>query len=107
MTYYVNGVIPLHSGHRPTRRRQRTGGTMTASGQQPIATAPAGATWARRPANLASAITAELVDRIVRGEHPSGTSLPPEPALCETFSVSRTVIREAVKVLQEKGLVQV
>ena len=27
--------------------------------------------------------------------------------LCETFSVSRTVVREAVKILQEKGLVQV
>ena len=36
-----------------------------------------------------------------------GTPLPPEPALCETFSVSRTVVREAVKMLQEKGLVQV
>lgn len=63
--------------------------------------------WARRPANLAKAITAELVERIVRGLHPPGTPLPPEPALCETFSVSRTVIREAMKVLQEKGLVQV
>ena len=56
---------------------------------------------------LARAITAELVERIVRGLHPPGTPLPPEPALCETFSVSRTVIREAMKVLQEKGLVQV
>jgi DNA-binding FadR family transcriptional regulator len=63
--------------------------------------------WTRRPANLARAITAELVGRIVRGLHPPGTPLPPEPALCETFSVSRTVIREAVKLLQEKGLVQV
>ncbi|GAA1678171.1 FadR/GntR family transcriptional regulator [Kribbella yunnanensis] len=79
---------------------------MTASGQQPTASAPAAA-WPRRPANLASAVTAELVQRIVRGVHPSGTSLPPEPALCEAFAVSRTVIREAVKVLQEKGLVQV
>lgn len=80
---------------------------MTASRQQPIVSAPAAPAWARRPANLASAVTAELVQRIVRGVHPSGTSLPPEPALCEAFSVSRTVIREAVKVLQEKGLVQV
>jgi DNA-binding FadR family transcriptional regulator len=63
--------------------------------------------WARRPANLARAVTADLVERIVRGVHPSGTSLPPEPILCETFSVSRTVVREAVKILQEKGLVQV
>lgn len=63
--------------------------------------------WAQRPANLANAVTAELVDRIVRGLHLPGTALPPEPALCETFSVSRTVVREAVKMLQEKGLVQV
>ncbi|MEW2475748.1 FadR/GntR family transcriptional regulator [Micromonospora gifhornensis] len=63
--------------------------------------------WVRRPTNLARAVTAELVQRIVRGVHPSGTALPPEPVLCETFSVSRTVVREAVKVLQEKGLVQV
>lgn len=63
--------------------------------------------WARRPANLASAVAAELVARIVSGRHPEGTPLPPEPALCETFSVSRTVVREAVKMLQEKGLVQV
>ncbi|MDX8142384.1 FadR/GntR family transcriptional regulator [Lentzea sp. BCCO 10_0061] len=77
---------------------------MTATGRRTAAAAPG---WVRRPASLASAVTAELVSRIVRGDHPSGTSLPPEPALCEAFSVSRTVIREAVKVLQEKGLVQV
>jgi DNA-binding FadR family transcriptional regulator len=63
--------------------------------------------WARRPANLANAVTAELVERIVRGVHPSNSPLPPEPALCETFSVSRSVVREAVKMLQQKGLVQV
>jgi DNA-binding FadR family transcriptional regulator len=61
----------------------------------------------RRPANLAHAITAELVERIVRGVHSPGSSLPPEPVLVEGFGVSRTVIREAVKLLQEKGLVQV
>jgi DNA-binding FadR family transcriptional regulator len=80
---------------------------MTASSRKPIASTPAAPSWARRPANLAMAVTAELVGRVVRGDHPPGTSLPPEPALCEAFSVSRTVIREAVKVLQEKGLVQV
>jgi len=74
--------------------------------RQPAATPPAPA-WARRPTNLAKAITAELVDRIVRGVHPAGTPLPPEPVLCETFAVSRTVVREAVKILEEKGLVHV
>jgi DNA-binding FadR family transcriptional regulator len=79
---------------------------MTAS-QQSTASASPPPAWSRRPVNLASAVTAELVERIVRGFHPPGTSLPPEPVLCETFSVSRTVIREAVKLLQEKGLVQI
>ncbi|MCA2215485.1 FadR/GntR family transcriptional regulator [Jidongwangia harbinensis] len=63
--------------------------------------------WSRRPANLATAVTAELAERIIRGVHPPGSPLPPEPVLCATFSVSRTVVREAVKILQEKGLVQV
>jgi DNA-binding FadR family transcriptional regulator len=63
--------------------------------------------WARRPTNLASALTGELVERIVKGQYPPGVVMPPEPALCENFSVSRTVVREAVKMLQEKGLVQV
>jgi len=78
---------------------------MTASDQ--AAAAEALPQWTRRPANLASAVAGELVARIVRGVYPEGTPLPPEPALCETFSVSRTVVREAVKMLQEKGLVQV
>ncbi|RNM12980.1 FadR/GntR family transcriptional regulator [Nocardioides pocheonensis] len=63
--------------------------------------------WARRPANLANALAGELVQRIVRGDYPPGTAMPSEPALCESYSVSRTVVREAVKMLQEKGLVQV
>ncbi len=79
---------------------------MTVSGEA-APTAGAVPAWTRRPANLASAVAAELVSRIVRGQHPEGTALPPEPVLCETFSVSRTVVREAVKMLQEKGLVQV
>ena len=73
-----------------------------------VSAGPASApVWARRPPNLATALTAELVGRIVRGEYPPGASLPPEPALCEAFSVSRTVVREAVKLLQAKGLVQI
>jgi DNA-binding FadR family transcriptional regulator len=68
---------------------------------------PAPPAWTRRPANLAQAVTAELVSRIVNGVHPPGTALPPEPVLGDSFGVSRTVVREAVKILQEKGLVQV
>jgi DNA-binding FadR family transcriptional regulator len=79
---------------------------MTTS-QQPSTSAQALPTWVQRPANLANAVTAELVQRIVRGQLPPGELLPPEPALCEAFSVSRTVVREALKILQEKGLVKI
>jgi DNA-binding FadR family transcriptional regulator len=77
------------------------------SSQETAVNAAVSPAWARRPSSLAKALTAELVERIVRNVYPSGTPLPPEPVLCETFSVSRTVVREAVKILQEKGLVQV
>ncbi|OZM78783.1 FadR/GntR family transcriptional regulator [Pseudonocardia sp. MH-G8] len=63
--------------------------------------------WTRRPAGLSTAVTHELVRRIVSGALPAGSALPTEPTLCETFSVSRTVVRESVKMLQEKGLVLV
>ena len=79
---------------------------MTTS-REVTANAVAPPAWPRRPATLAKAITAELVGQIVRGLHPPGTALPPEPVLCATFAVSRTVVREAGKILQEKGLVRV
>jgi DNA-binding FadR family transcriptional regulator len=79
---------------------------MTSAGPSPDGN-PGLPDWARRPASLASALTGELVQRIVRGEYPPGSVMPSEPALCESYSVSRTVVREAVKLLQEKGLVQV
>ena len=47
-----------------------------------------------------------FVDRSDRlGALPAGSSLPPEPVLCDDFKVSRSVIRESVKLLEEKGLV--
>lgn len=48
-----------------------------------------------------------LVERIASGQYPPGTLLPPEPVLCQSFDVSRSVVREAVKVLEEKGLAHV
>jgi DNA-binding FadR family transcriptional regulator len=79
---------------------------MTASQHSTVGGSPPPG-WVRGPVSLAKALTAELVERIVRGAYEPGSALPPEPVLCETYSVSRTVVREAVKILQEKGLVQV
>src|SRR4051812_28742507 len=59
----------------------------------------------RRPVRLALPVIEALVDQIVSGELPAGSQLPSEPALCEIFGVSRITMREAVKSLEEKGLV--
>lgn len=47
----------------------------------------------------------EILDRIVSGTYPQGSALPSERELSEEFDISRTVLRESVKVLTEKGLV--
>lgn len=56
---------------------------------------------------LGVAVVAELVDLIVTGQLTEGELLPPEGPLSEHFGVSRTVLRESVKRLEEKGLVTV
>ena len=61
----------------------------------------------RRPARLASVVVEELTEQIVRGELAQGEVLPIEPALCAEFGFSRTVVREGLKLLEERGLVRV
>jgi len=46
-----------------------------------------------------------LGEAILTGHYPVGSSLPPEPILCEELGVSRTVVREAVSRLKSLGLV--
>ena len=53
------------------------------------------------------AVLRELVESIVTRQFAPGDLLPPEGALSTDFGVSRTVIRESVKRLQEKGMVTV
>src|SRR3954453_4545870 len=60
-----------------------------------------------RPARFASVVVDELAEAIVSGALAEGDVLPTEPALCEQFGFSRTVIREALKMLEERGLVRV
>jgi len=50
-------------------------------------------------------IVQELGMQIVGGRFLPGQRLPPEPTLCETYGVSRPVLREATRVLVAKGLV--
>jgi DNA-binding FadR family transcriptional regulator len=59
----------------------------------------------RKHTNLTHQVSAALGRRIAVGEHPPGIALPPEDELVREFGTSRTVIREAVKMLSAKGLV--
>ena len=43
--------------------------------------------------------------KLIAGRYAAGSSLPPEPMLCEELGISRTVVREAVKSLIAKGLI--
>jgi GntR family transcriptional repressor for pyruvate dehydrogenase complex len=52
-------------------------------------------------------IVDQIENRILSGELKLGEHLPCERELAEQFRVSRTAVREAVKTLSEKGLVQV
>ena len=61
----------------------------------------------RRPARFASVVVEELADLIIGGNYPEGYVLPTEPALCEEYGFSRTVVREGLKLLEERGLVRV
>ncbi|GID30311.1 FadR/GntR family transcriptional regulator [Paractinoplanes brasiliensis] len=58
----------------------------------------------RRAERLSVAVVSELVELIVTGQLAENELLPPEGPLSEHFGVSRTVIRESVKRLEEKGL---
>lgn len=52
-------------------------------------------------------ITAELALRVIRAERQSRpVAFPNEAALCAQLQVSRTVLRESMKVLADKGMVQ-
>jgi len=42
--------------------------------------------------------------KIVRGDYPPGSILPNEAQWAENFDVSRTAVREAIKILMAKGL---
>jgi DNA-binding FadR family transcriptional regulator len=56
--------------------------------------------------NLVAEVVAELRARIANGDVLVGERLPSEAQLTEAFSVSRTVIREAIATLRADGLVE-
>lgn len=74
----------------------------------PATTGILGGSERRAPATrLGVAVVHDLVTAIVTGSVKPGDPLPPEGELVAAFGVSRTVIRESVKRLEEKGMVTV
>jgi GntR family transcriptional regulator, transcriptional repressor for pyruvate dehydrogenase complex len=59
-----------------------------------------------RSSRLYEQIVQQVEDSIHKGTLKAGDQLPPERELAQQFGVSRTAVREAVKALHEKGLVE-
>lgn len=61
----------------------------------------------RQSDRLYEEVVQQIQEMIVSGHLRLHDKLPTEPELAEEFGVSRTVVREAVKTLKEKGLIEV
>ena len=79
--------------------------TPTATGQATVAerSKSSGASFIGGSSVHAS-LANEIGLRIVRGDYPPGTILPNEAKWSETFEVSRSAVREAIKMLMAKSL---
>jgi GntR family galactonate operon transcriptional repressor len=53
---------------------------------------------------LSEKVAGAIGRRIVSGRYPPGDTLPTEPKIQEEFGVSRTAVREAIRLLSAKGL---
>jgi DNA-binding FadR family transcriptional regulator len=56
---------------------------------------------------LADHVAAEILAMVADGRYPPGSRLPPEAALAEEADVSRLTLREAVRILRNKGVLSV
>ena len=92
--------------------------TGVASGPAAALTGPAlkpAAAWAARitpvknaeDPDMVATVLERLTDHIVKGDFDGSVVLPPEGELAISFGVSRTVIREAMRGLRARGLVEV
>src|SRR6267378_5758298 len=59
-----------------------------------------------RTSRLYEQIVQQIEESILKGALKPGDQLPAERELAQRFGVSRTAVREAVKALREKGLVE-
>jgi GntR family galactonate operon transcriptional repressor len=57
-----------------------------------------------RQGSLSELVAGTIGRRIVSGQYKPGETLPTEPRIQEEFGVSRTAVREAIRLLSAKGL---
>ena len=77
-----------------TRKENTRGGTVQGKPAIALRTPP-----------LYRQISDVLYQRICGGQYPLGTNLPTEAELCQEFSASHHTIRDALKILIEKGMI--
>lgn len=58
-------------------------------------------------ARLSQSVVRVFEERILGGEWPPGERLPAEPELCRQLGVSRSVVRDAVRTLAARGMLEV
>lgn len=60
-----------------------------------------------RPARLPQWLADEIEDDVLAQGYPDDAQLPTETALSQTYGVSRQVVREAARLLEDRGLVSI
>jgi len=84
--------------------------TLVAPSIQPVPAAPRRvrprATAPLRRTNLSAAISDRIAEQIVSGRLSPGSRLESERELCDLYGVGRSSIREAIKALESRGLVE-
>lgn len=78
---------------------------MTIDGDETVAASARRRVNGARQPNLHDTVVARLRDRIIEGALPPGARLA-ERQLCDSLGVSRTPLREALKVLAAEGIVE-
>lgn len=60
-----------------------------------------------KPQRFGDLVAEEVVRSLARGDYAAGDRLPTEPRLQESYGVSRTVLREALKFVEGRGMITI
>lgn len=61
----------------------------------------------RRAPKVAVFVAQDIVNEIVNGDYEQGHRLAPEPQMLKTYGVARGTLREALRILEQNGVVKV